>query len=335
MYAKENNLPLYYIIIPDITREDCQRMNAVRTSWKNQDYINFYAMQGNVNYLYLANLDKEFKSFDYGVLLYAINKITYGGGTLKLIQNGNFQCTANQYNEAIDKLDYLTNLFPYLKQIKGRRTQMCSFLLMVRLMVQKITAYHEAGHAILFHACETQDPVHQISIIPRGMAGGYTMYKPNEDRSYSSKSEMEEHIVSLLGGRVAEQLVLDDISTGASNDIEQATKLARAMITRYGMSKDFDMVALETVSNQYLGGDTSLTCSPQTAAAIDQEVMATIREAHAKAIEILRENYDKLHELAAYLLEKETITGKEFMKIFININSKIYKKITFCKKIEK
>ena len=125
VYAQENKLPLYYIIIPDITREDCQRMNAVRTSWKNQDYINFYAMQGNVDYLYLANLDKEFKSFDYGVLLYAIDKITYGGGTSKLIQSGNFKCSAQQYNEAIDKLDYLTNLFPFLKQIKGRRTQMC------------------------------------------------------------------------------------------------------------------------------------------------------------------------------------------------------------------
>lgn len=125
IYAKEHNLPLYYMVIPNLTREDCQRMNAIRTSWKNQDYIHFYAIQGNPSYLMLSSLDSTYTSFDYGVLLFALNKITYGGGTLKLIQSGNFTCTKEQYADAIDKLDFLTDLLPALKCIKGRRTQMC------------------------------------------------------------------------------------------------------------------------------------------------------------------------------------------------------------------
>ena len=180
---------------------------------------------------------------------------------------------------------------------------------------RRLTAYHEAGHAVVMHALPDLDPVHQITIVPRGEAGGMTIYLPDEDRSYLSRSYMLDRIAGLLGGRAAEQLVLGDISTGASNDIEQATKLARAMVTRYGMSEQFGMVALETVTNQYLGGDTSLACSPETARAIDEEVIKTVKEQYGKAMEILKEHAGKLNELSAYLLEKETITGEEFMEI--------------------
>ena len=152
-------------------------------------------------------------------------------------------------------------------------------------------------------------------VVIGGGAGGMTISLPTEDRSYQSKRYMEEQIVSLLGGRVAEKLMLGDISTGASNDIEQATKLARAMITRYGMSDDFDMVALETVNNQYLGGDASLACSAETQTKIDQRVVELVKAQHEKAVNILTENRAKLDELAQYLYEKETITGEEFMKI--------------------
>ena len=152
-------------------------------------------------------------------------------------------------------------------------------------------------------------------VVIGGGAGGMTISLPTEDRSYQSKRYMEEQIVSLLGGRVAEKLMLGDISTGASNDIEQATKLARAMITRYGMSDDFDMVALETVNNQYLGGDASLACSAATQTKIDQRVVELVKKQHEKAIHILTENRAKLDELAQYLYEKETITGEEFMNI--------------------
>lgn len=181
---------------------------------------------------------------------------------------------------------------------------------------REIIAYHEIGHALVAAKQNHSAPVHKITIIPRTSGAlGYTMQIDENERVLMSKDEILSKIATLTGGRAAEELIFNSITSGASNDIEQATKLARAMITRYGMSKDFDMVALETVSNQYLGGDTSLACSPDTATNIDQEVVATIRAAHEKAIEILRENYDKLHELAAYLIEKETITGEEFMRI--------------------
>ena len=181
---------------------------------------------------------------------------------------------------------------------------------------REIIAYHEIGHALVAAKQNHSAPVHKITIIPRTSGAlGYTMQIDENERVLMSKDEILSKIATLTGGRAAEELIFNSITSGASNDIEQATKLARAMITRYGMSKDFDMVALETVSNQYLGGDASLACSPDTATNIDQEVVATIRAAHEKAIEILRENYDKLHELAAYLIEKETITGEEFMRI--------------------
>ena len=181
---------------------------------------------------------------------------------------------------------------------------------------KKITAYHEAGHAILFHMLPDMEAVYTISIIPTGPgAAGYTMPQPENDDMFQTRGKMMQYITVCLGGRVAEDLVFHSITTGASNDIEQATKLARAMITRYGMSDEFDMVALETVNNQYLGGDTSLACSAQTQREIDQKVVELVKTQHEKAIRILTENRAKLDELAQYLYQKETITGEEFMDI--------------------
>ena len=174
---------------------------------------------------------------------------------------------------------------------------------------KKLTAYHEAGHAIVSRFLDNHDNVHQISIIPRGMAGGYTMYKPNEDKSYASKLEMKEHIVSLLGGRVAEQLVLDDISTGASNDIERATKIARNMVTRYGMSEKLGPIMYGANQEEvFLGRDfnSQKNYSEKVAADIDEEVRAIILEAYNKAENILKQNMEKLHETAKILIEKES-----------------------------
>ena len=183
----------------------------------------------------------------------------------------------------------------------------------------KLTAYHEAGHAVVSKFLPTQDTVHEISIIPRGMAGGYTMYRPDEDKNYMAKSEMEESIVSLLGGRVAESLVLGDISTGASNDIERATKIARDMVTKYGMSDNLGTITFGSGQEEvFLGRDFTQTrnFSEETAAKIDIEVKSIIDKAYMRAREILINNMDKLHAVAGVLLEKEKITGEEFAKIF-------------------
>ena len=181
---------------------------------------------------------------------------------------------------------------------------------------KKVVAYHEIGHALVAALQSHSAPVQKITIIPRTSGAlGYTMQVEQGDKYLMTKEEIENKIATFTGGRAAEEVVFNQITTGASNDIEQATKLARAMITRYGMSDEFDMVALETVTNQYLGGDASLACSPETSAKIDEEVLALIKSAHEKAIGILKDNIDKLHELAHYLLEKETITGEEFMTI--------------------
>ena len=183
----------------------------------------------------------------------------------------------------------------------------------------KLTAYHEAGHAVVSKFLPTQDTVHEISIIPRGMAGGYTMYRPDEDKNYMAKSEMEESIVSLLGGRVAEKLILNDISTGASNDIERATKIARDMVTKYGMSDNLGTITFGSGQEEvFLGRDFTQTrnFSEETAAKIDIEVKAIIDKAYVTAREILINNMDKLHAVAGVLLEKEKITGEEFAKIF-------------------
>ena len=182
---------------------------------------------------------------------------------------------------------------------------------------EKLTvAYHEIGHALIAAKQSNSAPVQKITIIPRTSGAlGYTMQVEEGNHYLMTKEEIENKIATYTGGRAAEEIVFGVVSTGVANDIEQATRLARAMITRYGMSKDFDMVAMETVNNQYLGGDTSLCCSAQTQARIDQQVVDLVREQHQKALAILEENKDKLHELSKYLYEKETITGEEFMRI--------------------
>ncbi len=177
-------------------------------------------------------------------------------------------------------------------------------------------AYHETGHALVAAKQTNSAPVQKITIIPRTSGAlGYTMQVEEGNKYLMTKEELENKIATYTGGRAAEELVFGTSSTGASNDIEQATKLARAMITRYGMSEDFDMVALETVQNQYLGGDTSLSCSMETQTEIDRQVVALVKRQHEKAVKILQDNREKLDELSRYLYEKETITGEEFMTI--------------------
>ena len=182
---------------------------------------------------------------------------------------------------------------------------------------KRIVAYHEIGHALVAAKQTNSAPVQKITIVPRTSGAlGYTLQVEEEGNHYlMTKEEMENKIATLTGGRAAEEIAFGSVTTGASNDIEQATKLARGMITRYGMSKDFDMVAMETVTNQYLGGDSSLTCSMETQTAIDREVVELVKKQHEKAGQILLENRAKLDELSQYLYEKETITGEEFMKI--------------------
>ncbi len=181
---------------------------------------------------------------------------------------------------------------------------------------KRIVAFHEVGHALVT-ACQSHSaPVHKITIIPRTSGAlGYTMQIEEGEKFLMSKEEALAKIATYCGGRAAEEFIFGSITTGASNDIEQATKLARAMITRYGMSDQFGMVALETVNNQYLGGDTSMVCSPETAKIVDDEVVKIVREQYEKALQILKDNAGKLNEIAAYLLERETITGEEFMDI--------------------
>lgn len=183
----------------------------------------------------------------------------------------------------------------------------------------KLVAYHEAGHAVVSRYLPTQDKVHQISIVPRGMAGGYTMYRPAEDKSFRSKTEMEENIVSLLGGRVAEKLILDDISTGASNDIERATAISRAMVTKYGMSEKLGTITFGADQEEvFLGRDLAHAkeYSEETASIIDEEVKKIVDAGYERAINILSEHVDKLHAVAKVLLEKEKIDGEEFDRIF-------------------
>lgn len=181
---------------------------------------------------------------------------------------------------------------------------------------KKIIAYHEIGHALVAAKQSESAPVHKITIIPRTSGAlGYTMQVAEEETVLMTKEEAFNKIATITGGRAAEEIIFNTVTSGAANDIEQATRIARAMVARLGMSKEFDMMGLETINNAYLGGDASLMCSAETAAKIDGEVLSIIKEAHAKALRILDENKDKLHELAAYLLEKETITGAQFMAI--------------------
>ncbi len=181
---------------------------------------------------------------------------------------------------------------------------------------KKIVSYHEVGHALVAALQSDSAPVHKITIIPRTSGAlGYTMQVDSDEKFLMSKEQALNKIATFTGGRVAEELIFNSITTGASNDIEQATKIARAMVTRFGMSEKFGMVALETVNNQYLGGDTSMLCSAQTAKMIDDEVIEIVRLQYDKAMQILKENEQKLHEISTHLLEKETITGDEFMEI--------------------
>ncbi len=181
---------------------------------------------------------------------------------------------------------------------------------------KRVVAYHEVGHALVSASLSHTAPVQKITIIPRTSGAlGYTMQVETGDKYLMTKGEIEDRIAVFTGGRAAEEVVFGEITTGASNDIEQATKLARAMITQYGMSEDFDMVAMETVTNQYLGGDTSLACSAQTQREIDVKVVELVKKQHERALEILQKNRQKLDEIAMYLYEKETITGEEFMEI--------------------
>ena len=181
---------------------------------------------------------------------------------------------------------------------------------------KKIVSYHEIGHALVAAMQSHTAPVQKITIIPRTSGAlGYTMQVEEGNHYLMTKEEMENEIATLTGGRAAEEVAFGSVTTGASNDIEKATKLARGMITRYGMSEDFGMVALETVQNQYLGGDASLACSADTQTEIDREVVALVKKQHEKALKILTDNRAKLDELAAFLYEKETITGEQFMDI--------------------
>ena len=181
---------------------------------------------------------------------------------------------------------------------------------------RKIVAYHEVGHALVAALQSHSAPVTKITIVPRTSGAlGYTMQVEENDHYLMNRTELENKIATLTGGRAAEELIFNTLTTGASNDIEKATKLARAMITQYGMSEEFGMVALQTDSNKYLGGDASLACSEQTSADIDRLVVEMVQKQHDKALQLLRDNEAKLHELASYLYEKETITGEEFMTI--------------------
>ena len=186
----------------------------------------------------------------------------------------------------------------------------------VSMNEKRIVSYHEVGHALVAACQSNSAPVHKITIIPRTSGAlGYTMQVEEGERFLMSKEEALNKIATLTGGRAAEEFIFHSITTGAANDIEQATKLARAMVTRYGMSSQFGMVALETVNNQYLGGDTSMVCSPETARLVDEEVVNIVKQQYDKAMQILKNNAAKLNEISAYLLERETITGEEFMEI--------------------
>lgn len=182
---------------------------------------------------------------------------------------------------------------------------------------RRIVSYHEVGHALVSALQKDSEPVQKITIVPRTMGAlGYVMHTPEEEKFLNTKKELEAMIVGMLGGRAAEEIVFDTVTTGASNDIEQATKVARAMITQYGMSERFGLMGLESIQNRYLDGRAVLNCGEATAAEIDQEVMKMLKAAYEEAKRLLTENREALDKIAAFLIEKETITGKEFMKIF-------------------
>ena len=255
-------------------------------------------MEDNIDYDVIARATSGASGAD---LANIINE-----GALRAIRQGRNVVTQNDLEESVEVV------------IAGYQRKNA-----VISMKDKLTiAYHEIGHALVAANLSHSAPVHKITIIPRTSGAlGYTMQVDEQETILMSKEQALDKITTFMGGRAAEEVIFDRITSGASNDIEQATKIARAMITRYGMSQEFDMMALETVNNQYLGGDTSLLVSAQTASKIDDAVLKTIKTCHQKAIEILEENKEKLHELTKYLVEKETITGEEFMGI-LNDGSK-------------
>ena len=250
------------------------------------------------------------ESVDFKVV--AKNTSGFSGADLENMTNEAALLAARKNKKQIDMIDLEEALVKVMMGPEKRSK-------VISEKDKKLTAYHEAGHAIVSRFLENHDTVHQISIIPRGMAGGYTMYKPNEDKTYASKLEMEEHIVSLLGGRVAEKLVLNDISTGASNDIERASKIARNMVMRYGMSDKLGPITFGASQEEvFLGRDfgSQRNYSEKVASEIDEEVKRIVTEAYDKAEKLLNANMDKLHSTANLLLEKEKIDAEEFDAIF-------------------
>ncbi len=254
--------------------------------------------EGNVDYHTIARMASGASGAD---LANIINE-----AALRAVRNGRTSVTQEDLEESIEVV-----IAGYQKKNAVLSDQ-----------EKRVVAYHEIGHALVAASQSHSAPVQKITIIPRTSGAlGYTMQVEQSDKYLMTRVELENRIATLTGGRAAEEVVFGEVTTGASNDIEQATKLARSMITRYGMSDDFDMVALETVNNQYLGGDASLACSAETQREIDRKVVALVKAQHEKARQILNANRAKLDELAQFLYEKETITGEEFMQIF-NADSK-------------
>ena len=249
--------------------------------------------EGNVDYHTIARMASGASGAD---LANIINE-----AALRAVRNGRTSVTQEDLEESIEVV-----IAGYQKKNAVLSDQ-----------EKRVVAYHEIGHALVAAGQSHSAPVQKITIIPRTSGAlGYTMQVEQSDKYLMTRVELENRIATLTGGRAAEEVVFGEVTTGASNDIEQATKLARSMITRYGMSDDFDMVALETVNNQYLGGDASLACSAETQREIDRKVVGLVKAQHEKARQILNANRAKLDELAQFLYEKETITGEEFMQIF-------------------
>jgi cell division protease FtsH len=249
---------------------------------------------------------------DVDMKLIAKNTSGFVGADLENLLNEAALLAARQDHTAIEQKD-IEDAMVKVTMGPEKRTRVRSD------KEKRLVAYHEAGHAVVSKFLSTQDPVHEISIIPRGMAGGYTMYRPSEDKSFISKTEMEEQIISLLGGRVAEELVIKDISTGASNDIERATAIAKSMITKYGMNERLGTVTYGSESQEvFLGRDLAQekTYSEETAAIIDEEIKKIISTSYQRAKELLEQNMDKLDAVATVLIEKEKITEEEFNQVF-------------------
>ena len=249
---------------------------------------------------------------DVDMKLIAKNTSGFVGADLENLLNEAALLAARQDHKAIEQKD-IEDAMVKVTMGPEKRTRVRSD------KEKRLVAYHEGGHAVVSKFLSTQDPVHEISIIPRGMAGGYTMYRPSEDKSFISKTEMEEQIISLLGGRVAEEIAIGDISTGASNDIERATAIAKSMITKYGMNERLGTVTYGSESQEvFLGRDLAQekTYSEETAAIIDEEIKKMIATSYQRAKELLEQNRDKLDAVAKVLIEKEKITEEEFNQVF-------------------